>query len=461
MNIDEFTRHVKLPSFTNRPESGSGALMPIHPSHGVPATVFHPAHSPGVNSGNGNGNGEGSVKNESKKKSNDMDEDRVRKIAREEDAKILPHVLDSASEAIGVAVRDFVSPEFAAVNERVNCLTKEIQEISSGRIDIHIVIPERESIVIEGRVHKVFEEVLDLVNMGEEIFLVGPSGCGKSVLAEQISRAFAKIKGWEKPRFGSQSMSGGVTESAYFGKYVPSGVGGSFEFQTTPFLDCYEYGGVFFNDEIDAGDENVSISINSAIGNGYVSIPSRVAKPMAYRHPDFVFIAAGNTYGRGADRMFVGRTQLDESTLDRLRLGTVEMDYDRGLERFLCPDSHLLDRLWGYREKVLFHRLERTVSTRFIAKAYRCLKTCEKAGKVYGYKSAYEYIDSKLFSGWTNRDVMDVRGDKTQHKTNASLLAPVESPSGKAVFSVNGSLNSTYGPKPPFADPHQSNYGEF
>ncbi len=388
-----------------------------------------------------------------------MDEDRVREIAREEDAKILPNVLDSASKAIGVAVRDFVTPEFSAVNERVNCLAKEVREISSGKIEIHVVIPDRESIVVEGRVHQVFEEALDLVNMGEEVFLVGPSGCGKSVLAEQISRTYAKIKGWDKPRFGSQSMSGGVTESAYFGKYVPSGIGGSFEFQTTPFLNCFEYGGVFFNDEIDAGDENVLISTNSAISNGYVSIPSRVSNPIAYRHPDFVMIAAGNTHGRGADRLFVGRTQLDESTLDRYRLGTVEMDYDRGLERFLCPDGHLLERLWGYREKIAIYKLERTLSTRFIAKAYRCLKTCEKAGKVYGYKDAYDYIDSKLFSGWTDREISDVRGIKSQQHGRAASPSPPSRPSPpKATFSLKSEFKSSaFG----FSDPHQTNYGEF
>jgi cobaltochelatase CobS len=35
-----------------------------------------------------------------------------------------------------------------------------------------------------------------------------------------------------------------------------------------------------------------------------------------------------NTFGTGADRQYVGRNQLDESTLDRFRIGQIERDYD-------------------------------------------------------------------------------------------------------------------------------------
>lgn len=48
------------------------------------------------------------------------------------------------------------------------------------------------------------------------------------------------------------------------------------------------------------------------------------------RHPDFCAIAAGNTFGRGADRQYVGRNQLDAATLDRFQ--TYEVDYDEQLE---------------------------------------------------------------------------------------------------------------------------------
>ena len=41
-------------------------------------------------------------------------------------------------------------------------------------------------------------------------------------------------------------------------------------------------------------------------------------------------MAAANTYGRGADRVYAGRNQLDGASLDRFV--SVPVDYDTGLE---------------------------------------------------------------------------------------------------------------------------------
>jgi len=131
-----------------------------------------------------------------------------------------------------------------------------------------------------------------------------------------------------------------------------------------------------------------------------MSVPSRHAKPVATRHPDFICIAAANTFGRGADRQYVGRNQLDESTLDRFRIGTVPMDYDEGLERQLCPDAELYARLLRYRENARRNRLERIVSTRFVIKAYRMVQA--------GW--SYEKVDSMLFSGWREDEIRKAKG---------------------------------------------------
>jgi cobaltochelatase CobS len=129
-------------------------------------------------------------------------------------------------------------------------------------------------------------------------------------------------------------------------------------------------------------------------------VPSRHGNPVAKKHPDFICIAAANTYGRGADRQYVGRNELDESTLDRFRIGTVPMDYHEQLERQLCPDNALYMRLRLYRDRVQENRLERLVSTRFMMKAYR-MKT------QFGW--SYERIDQQLFAGWRADEIAKVK----------------------------------------------------
>lgn len=89
--------------------------------------------------------------------------------------------------------------------------------------------------------------------------------------------------------------------------------------------------------------------------------------------------------------MYVGRNQLDESTLDRFRIGQVVMDYDQELEKSILGDSDLLERLWSIRRKAADCQLRRVVSTRFIAKA----ATMNAAGWTS------ERIIRQLACGWT------------------------------------------------------------
>jgi cobaltochelatase CobS len=89
--------------------------------------------------------------------------------------------------------------------------------------------------------------------------------------------------------------------------------------------------------------------------------------------------------------MYVGRNQLDESTLDRFRIGQVVMDYDGSLEQTILSDADLLGRLWTIRRKSADCQLRRVISTRFVAKA----ATMKAAGW------ASEKIIGQLVCGWT------------------------------------------------------------
>ena len=282
----------------------------------------------------------------------------------------------------------------AEVVARIKRLSARIADLENAAPKIiHVRQPDGSDHVVDGCAHEAFDAVLGLAMARKHIFLPGPSGCGKSHMAGQVAEALGL-------RFGSISCSAGMSESQLLGRMVPHGEQGQFEFLGTEFLDCYENGGVFLFDEIDAADANVLLVINSALANGRMSVPSRHGNPVAKRHPDFVCIAAANTFGTGADRQYVGRNQLDEATLDRFRIGTVAMDYNEALERQLCPDADLFGRLIGYRRRIQENRLNRLVSTRFLIDAY------EMVAK-WGWTD--EQVDAQLFAGWRDDEVAKVR----------------------------------------------------
>ena len=302
--------------------------------------------------------------------------------------------VDCDADNSGLSIISEVSPDMAACLADIEARVKAI-EAASKPLEIVIKHPDGHAVHIEGLVHPIFDEVLQLAQARKHIFMPGPAGCGKSHLAKQVAEAL-------ELRFGFISCSAGMSESQLLGRLVPAGEGGQFVFVGTQFLDCYENGGVFLFDELDAADANVLLVVNSALANGHLSVPSRHENPVAKRHPDFVCIAAANTYGRGADRQYVGRSELDESTLDRFRIGTCPMDCDERLERQLCPDSELCDRLIGYRAKIRENRLERIVSTRFMVDAYQMVAEL-------GW--TYEQVDAKLMAGWRADEVAKVKGN--------------------------------------------------
>lgn len=241
--------------------------------------------------------------------------------------------------------------------------------------------------------HNGFNEVLKLAGAGLDIFLPGPTGCGKTHLAEQVARALGVA-------FGIVSGTGGVTETELFGNSTPNIATGETNYQATEFVTLYENGGLFLLDEADAMDANCLLKVNSAIANGYCTIPKRLSNPRAKRHPNFLFVMAANTWGHGATRMYCGRNKLDEATLDRFRAGTVPLDYDPAIERRLVEDQQLYRVLAGWRAKMTEHGVQRVLSTRFMIQARKL--------KALGYDTAG--IAKKLTGGWTPGETEKVVG---------------------------------------------------
>jgi hypothetical protein len=101
-------------------------------------------------------------------------------------------------------------------------------------------------------------------------------------------------------------------------------------YRPTAFRKAFEGGGLFLMDEIDAGNANVLTCLNAAIGNRVCSFPDK----MVECSEDFFFMGAGNTYGTGANRQYVGRNPLDGATLDRPAV--LDWPYDEELELTLA-----------------------------------------------------------------------------------------------------------------------------
>lgn len=281
----------------------------------------------------------------------------------------------------------------------------QISNLPPNRIEIRGAIHGD----LQEQTHPMFEKVLRLTSAGLNVLLTGPAGSGKTHLAAQVARAMGLD-------FGAISITAGASESQLVGRLLPTGEGGRFEYSESPFVRIYENGGVYLIDEIDAGDPNMLLVINTALANGSFYCELRTGREKVVRHEKTILIGAANTFGTGADAMYTGRSQLDAATLDRWYV--VQMDYNPALEASIIgldnvpnikrwkpcappTDQEVLKMgrwVLDLREKVLKAKLRRVVSTRAVQKAV----TAHKAG------IPFDEVCKDILAGWTRDELSKV-----------------------------------------------------
>jgi len=131
-------------------------------------------------------------------------------------------------------------------------------------------------------------------------------------------------------------------------------------------------------DEIDASTPEVLVILNAAIANRYFDFPTgRVTA-----HEDFRIVAAGNTYGTGADIEYTGRYQLDAATLDRFAI--VEIDYSEAVEKAIANNNtEMVEFIHNFRNAVAGAGIKFIVS-------YRAIERLTKLEEIFGTAQAIQ-----------------------------------------------------------------------
>ncbi len=194
--------------------------------------------------------------------------------------------------------------------------------------------------------HYLFPEILTAINQGLPCALIGPAGSGKSTLCEQVAIALNMKFYLQNSVTGTHELTGYMDAH---GRY-----------QSTPFRTAFEHGGVILVDEVDTSDAGALKWVNTALANGHAMFPDQ-AEPVK-RHDSFRILIAANTWGNGADRMYVGANQLDASTLDRFVF--FDFLYDEKLELILSGNKQWAERVQKLRKAVAKEKARIVISPR-------------------------------------------------------------------------------------------------
>lgn len=237
------------------------------------------------------------------------------------------------------------------------------------------VLPEGEE------VDEIFEELMwQVANdrvIGRFPWLYGPAGSGKSTKAQKVAEAMGL------PFYSVSSL-----QQKYELEGYSDAVG---EFVQTAFYKAMAEGGIFCFDEMSTTSGEVQVAFNTAAAQLLYNFPKI---GMVKAHENFHIIACDNSTGRGGDKRYISRFQLDASTLDRYTF--IEVPY---------TDKHDLMMAFGDKDLVKFMKDMRKVlddaNTTYLA-----TPRASKAIKVFQQR----HTDDKalwfgLCSGWKAQDI--------------------------------------------------------
>lgn len=229
---------------------------------------------------------------------------------------------------------------------------------------------------IKGVTHEKFEQVLKIIGANIPVFMTGGAGTGKNVIAKQVAESLGL----------DFYFTNAVTQEYKLTGFIDA----NGTFQETQFFKAFTKGGLFFLDEMDASIPEVLIILNSALANGYFDFPCGKFEA----HEDFRVIAAGNTFGTGADIEYTGRFQLDGASLDRFAV--IEIDYSPAIENALVDgDTNLLE----------FVRTFRKVTYKAGIRCIASYRTIERIKKLKGMFELKEILKMSLTKGLRTDDL--------------------------------------------------------
>ena len=290
------------------------------------------------------------------------------------------------NNAVTSEVKDKI---FNAVQEEILRKYGPLPEI------VEIRAPGKEPRPVTGTFHEAFPTVVKLVNMDLPVYLSGEAGTGKNVICKQVAEAL------NIPFY----FTNAVTQEHKLTGFIDAGG----HYHETQFYKAFKDGGLFFLDELDASIPEVLIILNAAIANRYFDFPT--GKVTA--HKDFRLIAAGNTFGTGADNVYSGRYNLDGASMDRFNV--IPIKYSDKIERAITDnDKDLLDFCHAFRG------LTKTSNINCIF-SYRALDAITKLKEVLPIKVA---LKISLIKGMVKDDLILLqKGIKGIPESNKYLRA--------------------------------------
>lgn len=309
--------------------------------------------------------------------------------------------MENNLEGLGKLVNDIVTT-FAKESITGEIKDTIMQDVRKDILDTYGPLPQKIEITCDdkpirttsGTYHEAFPTIVKIVSLDLPVYLSGPAGSGKNVICKQVAEAL------DIPFY----FSNAIQQEHHITGFIDAGG----KYHETSFYKAFKDGGLFFMDELDASIPEVLINLNAAIANRYFDFPTGKIEA----HPDFRVIAAGNTYGTGADNVYTGRYSLDSASMDRFNI--IPVNYSPSIENAITGNNEeLIEFCHAYRKVVKTS----TINSIF---SYRALDAITKLEKIMPIKVA---LKISLVKGMDKDDLILIQKNISCTSSNKYLRA--------------------------------------
>lgn len=212
-------------------------------------------------------------------------------------------------------------------------LKKKIGDVQK----IKFIVPDTETPEVTDNGIDEFQEIIDQLMLGHNLFFVGGAGTGKTTLAQNIADTLGReyitinCSQWTAPT----EIIGGQTLDGY---------------QEGKMIEAWEKGYVLILDELPKLDPNTAGLLNDALAKSKQSeaVIFNSRKEKFKKHKNFSVIATGNIYPNAEDMAYGANNKQDLSLLDRFSGSVYWIEKNPKLEKMIVQN----DLIWKIADKI-------------------------------------------------------------------------------------------------------------
>jgi len=275
-----------------------------------------------------------------------------------------------SSEVDETQVEEIFEKQFSLRKIKYQNLDKDLKKKFESVQVVKYEIPNRKTPKVDNSLIPDYQQIVDEIMLGHNIFLIGGAGTGKTTLAQNVSKSIGidyvtiNCSQWTAP----VEIIGGQTLDGY---------------QDGKLIEAWRNGSMLILDELPKLDPNTAGLLNDALAKSGTpeSFIYNANKEKIKKHDNFCVVATGNIYPNSEDIAYGANNKQDLSLLDRFSGSIYWIEKNPTLEKAIVQELFIWEMSNNIRNIITELQYEAQMSLRFMIGAKKVFDLEKKRHK--------------------------------------------------------------------------------